>query len=508
MMKTFLPAAILALCVASSYADIKLPAIFSDHMVVQSGTEIPVWGWAEQGEAVTVTLGDQSASATTDAQGKWTVKLGKLQAADEPQTLTVKGANTLVVKDVLVGEVWLASGQSNMAFLFSRGEYPEPVRQEANLPKLRVFTVKQNSTRTPQQDCEGAWVIASPETVADFSAVAYFFGQELYNELKAPVGMIVSAWGGTDIAAWTSEEVQLPNSKLKANLRMWEEQEKNYDPVKAKAAHEKQTEAWKKKVAAAKAANQPLSRRPSLKKQPSIDQNHPANLFNGMIAPLIPYALRGAIWYQGEHNCSSLEKASLYAEQLPMLIQDWRTRWGHDLAFAWVQLPNFEQKAFRPLVREAMLKTLAVKNTGMAITTDIGEPNDNHPKNKPEVGRRLSLWALGTVYHKPVASTSGPLPLICEAREGHIAITFKHADEGLVAKGSELKGFEIAGADKVWKPATAKIAADEVLVSSPEVPKPAAVRYSWSSNPVGNLYNGAGLPASPFRTDDWEVTAN
>jgi hypothetical protein len=476
-------------------------------MVVQANAEIPVWGWAEQGEAVAVTLGDQSSFATTDAQGKWAVKLGKLKAAAEPLTLSVKGANTLVVKDVLVGEVWLASGQSNMAFQFSRGEYPEPVRQEANLPELRVFTVKQNSTRTPQTDCEGSWVLASPETVANFSAVAYFFGQELHNELKTPVGMIVSAWGGTDIAAWTSEEVQLPNSKLKANLAKWEEQEKSYDPVKAKAAHEKQLEAWKKKVTAAKNANQSLPRRPTLKKQPSLDQNHPANLYNGMIAPLIPYALRGAIWYQGEHNCSSLEKASLYAEQLPLLIQDWRTRWGHDLAFAWVQLPNFEQNGFRPLVREAMLKTLAVKNTGMAITIDIGEAKDNHPKNKAEVGRRLSLWALGAVYHKPVATTSGPLPLVREVRDNHIAITFKHADEGLVAKGSELKGFEIAGLDKVWKPATAKIAGDEVLVSNPEVAKPAAVRYSWASNPDGNLYNGAGLPASPFRTDDWEVTA-
>ncbi|MDZ4287254.1 MAG: sialate O-acetylesterase [Prosthecobacter sp.] len=506
-MKPLFPVTILCLLATWARADVKLPAIFSDHMVLQAGAEVPVWGWAEPGEAVTVSVADQTMTATTDAQGKWTAKLGKLKAGDEPQTLTIKGANTLVVKDVLVGEVWLASGQSNMAFTFKSGAYPERMSQEANLPKIRVFTVKQHSTRTPQTNCEGSWIIASPETVGNFSAVAYFFGQELHNELKAPVGMVVSSWGGTDIAAWTSEEVQTPNPALKAQLEAWKASEKTYDPVKAKALNDKQIEAWNKKVAAAKKAGNSFPRKPSLKRQPSLDQNHPGNLYNGMIAPLIPYALRGAIWYQGEHNCSSVEKAKLYATQLPLLVQDWRTRWGQEFPFAWVQLPNFEQAAFRPLVREAMLKSLAIKNTGMAVTIDIGEAKDNHPKNKPEVGRRLSLWALGTVYGKAVPAISGPLPLIREVRENHIAVTFKHANEGLVAKGAELKGFEIAGADRVWKPATAKIAGDEVLISNPEVPKPAAVRYSWASYPDGNLYNGAGLPASPFRSDDWEVTA-
>jgi hypothetical protein len=216
--------------------------------------------------------------------------------------------------------------------------------------------------------------------------------------------------------------------------------------------------------------------------------------------------MQGAIWYQGEHNCSTLEKAKLYATQLPLLIQDWRARWGKELPFAWVQLPNFEQKGFRPVVREAMLKSLNVKNTGMAVTIDVGEANDNHPKNKPEVGRRLSLWALGTVYGVEVPAISGPLPLIREVRGSTIAVTFKHTNEGLVAKGGELKGFQIAGPDKVWKPAQAKIVGDEVILSNPEVSTPAAARYAWSANPEASLYNGAGLPASPFRTDDWDPT--
>jgi hypothetical protein len=228
-------------------------------------------------------------------------------------------------------------------------------------------------------------------------------------------------------------------------------------------------------------------------------------LFNGMIAPLIPYALRGAIWYQGESNCSTLERATLYKIQLPALIEDWRGRWGSDFPFAWVQLPNFSREDFRPQVREAMLQSLRLKSTGMAITIDVGESGDQHPKNKRDVGQRLAYWALGDVYGVSVPSTSGPLPDGHALRGTELSLNFRHADGGLIAKDDgALRGFEIAGEDRQWKPAAARIEGSSVIVSNPEVSSPTAARYSWANDPHGNLYNGAGLPASPFRTDDWK----
>ncbi|HEX3655019.1 MAG TPA: sialate O-acetylesterase [Pirellulales bacterium] len=485
-------------------ADVKLPGIFSDHMVLQASAAVPVWGWAEPGENVTVSIAGQSQTCQADKDGKWTVKLSQLKPNDEPQTVTVQGKNTVTVNDVLVGEVWLASGQSNMAFLVSRGMNAEEEKSAANFPHLRMFTVTRSPQRTPQADCTGQWEACSPETVGNFSAVAYFFGRELHQRLGVAVGLINSSYGGTDIAAWTSLDAQSKSPELQAQIDKWVRADAAYDFAQAKATDEKQLAAWKKKVAQAKAAGKPAPRKPSQSGQPGQDPNFPANLYNGMIAPLIPYALRGAIWYQGEHNTSRLELAELYAQQLPLLVEDWRSRWGSDFPFAWVQLPNFERKDFRPLVREAMLQSLRVKKTGMAVTVDIGEPNDNHPKNKQEVGRRLALWALGTVYGQKVPATSGPLPAGRKIRGSEVVLSFEHTDGGLVAKGGELKGFQIAGEDKVWKPAQAKIEGTEVVVSNPEVKQPVAVRYAWASNPDGNLYNGAGLPASPFRTDDWK----
>ena len=501
-------AAFVTLLLAASLAraEVRLPALFSDHMVIQSGGLVPVWGTADPDEEITVSLGKRLQSTRAGADGKWMVNLPKLKPGGEALTLTVKGKNTLTVNDVLVGEVWLASGQSNMEFPFHNGGYSEAVHEEANLPQLRMFTVKRQSTRSPRQECEGAWVVCNPKSVESFSAVAYFFGQELHQALKVPVGLIASSWGGTDIASWTSEEAQAKVPELKSKLDAWKTSQEHYDAAKAKEQWDKDMAQWKEQAAKAKAEGAQPPRRPLLRVQPDLDPNHPANLYNGMIAPLIPYAFQGVIWYQGEHNCGSLESAKLYATQLPLLVEDWRARWGRELPFAWVQLPNFEQKGFRPVVREAMLKSLKVKNTGMAVTIDIGEANNNHPKNKAEVSRRLSLWALGTVYHEEVPSISGPVPLLREVHGDHIAVTFDHADEGLVAKGGQLKGFQIAGEDKVWKTAVAKIAGAEVLISHPEITKPVAARYAWAANPEANLYNGAGLPATPFRTDDWDPT--
>lgn len=488
-------------------ADVTLPALFSDHMVVQADVNVPVWGWAEAGEEVTISLAGQKVTTKTGEDGRWKTNLPPMKSQVEPLTLTVEGHNRLLIQDVLIGEVWLASGQSNMAFLFSRGEYPQAETDAAALPQIRMFTVKAQSTRTPQEHCEGTWQVASPETVQAFSAVAWFFGKDLHGRLKVPVGLIHSSWGGTDIAAWTSEEAQAQVPTLKKQMEDWAQKAAVFNADKAKADHAKRVTAWKAQLAKAKAEGKPLPRGPRAEVHPDVYQNRPGNLYNGMISPLLPYALRGAIWYQGEHNCATVEKATLYATQLPLMIQDWRARWGKELPFAWVQLPNFEQTSPRPLVREAMLKSLSVPNTGMAVTIDVGEANDNHPKDKKTVGGRLALWALARVYAVDVPAWSGPLPAGHEVRSSDVVLSFDHAVNGLEARGGELKGFMIAGADKVWKTAQARIEGDKVRVSSAEVVTPVAVRFSWASNPDGNLFNGAGLPATPFRTDDWEITA-
>lgn len=487
--------------------ELTLPAILSDHMVLQADTIVPIWGWAVPHEQVTVSFNGVSKTIKADVAGKWMIRLGKFKASATPTELVVKSAaKSITIKDVLVGEVWLASGQSNMAYMFSRGQYPEEQRQAAALPELRMFTVRQHAQRALQADCEGSWVVASPDTVAAFSAVAYFFGRELHLALKQPVGMINSSWGGTDIAAWTSLDPQLKVPALKTKYAQWVEDDAVFDADAELARWLRADEVWKKRVKAAKAAGTTPPSRPKLNRQPARDPNHPANLYHGMIAPLLPYALRGVIWYQGEHNCPTLEKATLYKTQLPMLVADWRARWGNpDLPFAWVQLPNFEHVGYRPLVREAMLQSLKVPHTGMAITVDIGEPNDNHPRNKQGVGQRLSLWALGTVYQKKVPAVSGPLLKAHMVENGKVVLTFDHANDGLVVRDAPLKSFLIAGKDQQWKPATAVLEGDRVIVSSPEVPSPVAVRYGWESSPVCNLFNGAGLPASPFRTDTWPL---
>jgi sialate O-acetylesterase len=324
----------------------------------------------------------------------------------------------------------------------------------AKLPLIRSFNEASQSSAKTQADSSGKWAVCSPETVGTFSATLYFFGRELHRELKVPVGIINSSVGGTPIESWIAAEVKKPQ---------------------------------KKKATATEA------------------KNNTGGLFNGKIAPLIPFALRGVLWYQGEANTHP-GKGALYQNQLTLLVTDWRKRWNDELPFAWVQLPNFNRPGEGwSLVREAMLKSLHLPKTGMAIAVDLGDAKDIHPKNKQEVGRRLSLWALGTVYQQKVPAISGPLPAGHEIKGDKIIVTFKHTDGGLAAKDGSLTGFLIAGADKQWKPAQAVIDGGKVIVSSPEVTKPAAVRYAWASVAVCNLFNGAGLPASPFRTDTWPV---
>lgn len=504
--------ALAALVAPSAFADVRLPAIFSDHMVLQQNTAIKIWGWADPLETVVVRIGGQVEGTAADKDGKWSVKLPKKFKAGEKLALVVKGAkNTLTVNDVLVGEVWLCSGQSNMAMTVDRSKDFDNEKAHANFPKIRMFTVARNPQLTPQADCQGKWEICSAATVGHFSAAGYFFGRDLHQQLNVPVGLINSSYGGTAVEAWTSMEVQSKLPEYKTIVEPWDKlTAKPYDEKTALANYDRQVAAWKENVQKAKAANKAAPRGPAKPVDPRWSQNYPANLYNGMIAPIVGYAIRGAIWYQGESNASKTF-AHLYGLQLATMIKDWRTRWGGEFPFAWVQLPDYHAPQKEPVentgwttVREEMLKTLKVPHTGMAITLGLGEAGDIHPKNKQEVGHRLALWALDDVYEHEALPASGPLPVSHRIRGRDIIVTFKETNGGLRSTDKALKGFAIAGADKKFVWADARIEGDKVIVSHPAVPKPVAVRYAWADNPVWSLINGAGLPATPFRTDNWK----
>jgi sialate O-acetylesterase len=473
---------------SSARADVKLPAIFSDHMVFQQDVAVPLWGWANPGEQVSVSFAGQKKTVQTGADGVWNVKIAKLAAGGQPQTLTVQGKNTVKIEDVLVGEVWLCSGQSNMAMNVARAKDFEREKAAAQLPQIRMFKESSGGATVPQSKCSGRWEICAPESVGGFSATAYFFGREIHKALGRPVGLINSSVGGTPIESWTSQEAQKSVPELQPLFQTWADKEASWDPAKAQANFEKQQAAWKQAVARAKAKGKTPPRPPRKPSEPRLDNHSPGNLFNGKIAPLIPYAIRGAVWYQGESNAGD---GQLYGIQLPLLIRDWRSRWGEgEFPFAWVQLPNFHAPQREPvedsgwvLVQEGMLKTLRLPNTGMAITVDVGEAGNIHPTNKQAVGHRLALWALAKVYGQPGPSC-GPIPR-GQRIEGHqIIVSLEHCDGGLTAKGDKLKGFAIAGADKKWVKADAQIQGDMVVVSSPEVPQPVAVRYAWPPTPT------------------------
>jgi sialate O-acetylesterase len=509
-------AAALIVVTSNTRAEVTLPAIFGDHMVLQCDTRVPVWGWAEPGEQVTVTA-TVAAAATArsaarssaqihtvraDGSGRWQIKLQPLQAGDRVE-LTIRGRNTITLRDVLVGEVWLGSGQSNMAMTVNRAKDFDQEQAAATLPRIRMFKEESGPAPAAQTTGKGRWVICSPETVGGFSATLYFFGREIHRVLNVPVGLINSSVGGTPIESWIAPEAQRASRELEPFFAAAARENAAAASEAAVKKYERDLARWTEEVKKARAEKQPLPRKPRDPREVAARKGDIGGLFNGKIAPLIPYAIRGALWYQGEANCTPA-KAPFYEHQLKLLVTDWRARWGYEFPFAWAQLPNFGGPGRDwPTVREAMRNALALPHTGMAITIDIGEKDDIHPKNKQEVGRRLSLWALGTVYGKKVPATSGPLPAGHEVRGHDIIVRFQHTDGGLIAQGGQLQGFVIAGADKQWKPAVARIERDTVIVSSPEVKLPAAVRYAWENFPTCNLYNGAGLPASPFRTDNW-----
>ena len=641
-------------------AEVRLPALIGDNMVLQRGLKVRIWGNADPREKITVIFEKTSLHTVADTRGGWEVWLPPLKAGG-PFDLTIKGANVLTVKNILVGEVWLCSGQSNMEWpLVNTLDSAEAVKN-ANYPQIRLFTVAKQTSASPLTDLEGRWVVTTPDEAAHFSAVGYFFGRELHQQLKVPVGLIDSSWGGTPAEAWTSHEAlvsvpllrpildryrsslnPLPITKetyVRA-LAQWEEKNLHVDPGNKGEASgyadpatstadwnkidlPKQIETagllvdgaiWFRRVvevpeswsgkdlvlnlppiddhdityfngtkigsigretpnsymvarkyvvpgslvhsgpnviairvfdsageggfspggamsieAAGSAVSDVISlrgtwdykvelalepKRPDWSTRPEAagvsNQNNPSFLYNAMIAPLVPFAIRGVIWYQGESNAG---RAFQYRTLFPALIRDWRKAWGRDFPFYFVQLANWRARKAEPSesdwaeLREAQLMTLGAPQTGMAVTIDIGDENDLHPRNKLDVARRLAAWALAKTYGRSVI-VSGPLFDRFSIEGNKVLIRFKHAAGLKTIDGGPVKGFAIAGADRRFVWAEARIEGRTVIVSSPSVPRPVAVRYGWADSPIVNLSNKAGLPASPFRTDDWPgVTA-
>ena len=466
--KSWLFLTILSLPLFSAFptiaAGLKLPAVFGDNMVLQQGQLVPLWGLAEKGAEVTVTLAGQSVSAKADEQGKWKVALAKLTTGG-PHDLTIKsGSESRTIKNILVGEVWVCSGQSNMEMGVGIAKDAKKEIEAANYPKIRLFTVEKKNVPAPADDCKGHWAECSPATLGKdgwggFSASAYYFGRELHKQLNVPIGLIHTSWGGTPAELWTS----------------------------AKA----------------------------LEAEPKLKGVRGSGLYNGMIAPLIPFAVRGAIWYQGEANVG---RALQYQTLLPTMIKNWRTDWAQgDFPFYIVQIAPFHYNRPgkdgkidpRNLERcaelwEAQLLThKSVSNTGLVVTTDIGELKDIHPHNKQEVGRRLALWALAKTYGREVAF-SGPIYKSSSVEGDKVRLAFDYADGIKSSDGKPLTFFTIAGEDQKFVPAEAKIDGSTVAVSAKEVAKPVAVRFGWREDATPNLVNAAGLPASPFRTDSFK----
>ncbi|MGZ0172292.1 MAG: sialate O-acetylesterase [Planctomycetales bacterium] len=516
----------LAVCALTSAAsaNVRLPKIFSNHMLLQRGLEAPVWGWADAGEEVSVQFAGQTESATADSNGKWHVCLASLEASSEGRSLVVEGKNTITLTDVLVGDVWICSGQSNMEWATRSVINAAEEIKAANYPNIRLFDVPGHTTAaTSQSDVSGgAWQRCNPGSVANFSAVGYFFGRHFHRETGVPVGLLGTNWGGTRIEPWTPPVGFRSVPELKAIADRVDKFDPTTDAGKATwDAHLKNVEAWIAKT------------RTSLKEATGVDNapktpgftggGDPTAIYNSMVHGLAPYGVRGALWYQGESNGN---EGVSYFHKMQALINGWRKVWGQGdfpLYFYFVQLADFQQPNDNPAggdgwarLREAQLQSLTIPHTGMAVITDIGAANDIHPRNKQDVGHRLALWALRDVAKKDVVP-SGPLFKEIKVEGSAIRVHFEHAANGLIVglrkKGLEptaevkdgtLKRFAIAGEDKQWHWADAKIDGDTVVVSSKEVPKPVAVRYGFTMNPEGaNLYNKEGLPASPFRSDDW-----
>jgi sialate O-acetylesterase len=492
-------------------AEVKVAPLFRDHAVLQRDRPVPVWGDAEPGEEVRVRFRGAEVRTTAGADRHWSVLIGPLAASGTGAELVVTGKNTITLQDVVVGDVWLCSGQSNMEFTVARAQNAKEEMAGADFPLVREIRVRQLVADMPAADvATSGWRLTTPENVRGFTAVGYFFAREIHRATGVPVGLVNSSYGGTRIEAWMSTAAFARDPAFARTLEEW--REGNVIPyAQRKAEYDASLETWQAGEAAAKAAG-PQAHEAFLKEHrrpaaPMTPQQGPSVLFNGMINPLVPYALRGVLWYQGESNAwagvGEHRPAMEYRRQFPALIETWREHFARpDLPFYWVQLAGYGTSHDWATLRESQTRALSLPNTGQALAIDVGEDGDIHPRNKQEVGHRLALIARAKTYGEAI-EFSGPV-LNSARRDGKTwRVQFDHAEGGLVARGEGVTSLELAGADRVFHPATARIEGDALIVSSEEVSEPVAVRYAWRSYPAANLYNRAGLPAVPFRTDDW-----
>jgi len=475
-------------------ADVRLPALIGDHMLIQQDMPVHLWGWADTGEEVTAAIGGNSASTTAGEDGRWSLYLNPLPAGG-PHRIEIRGKNRIEVDDALVGEVWVGSGQSNMVWPVERSNNAEKEIAAANDGRIRLFKVKLETADEPKEDVEGEWMVCSPQTVASFSGAGYFFARHLRAELQRPVGIIQSAWGGTPAQAWTPIESLDSDPALHVFVDDWRRVLDEYP--RAQKRFEAAQEAWEKK-------GDQKAPRPRAPLGPG-HHHQPAALYNAMIAPLTPYPIRGVIWYQGENNAGR-NQGYEYRRLFRTMIEDWRAKWGvGPFPFLWVQLANYGRAAEDsqwPELREAQSMALGLTNTGQAVTIDIGESDDIHPKNKQDVGTRLALAARAVAYGDQKVVYSGPVFRQMTAEGDKLRLWFDHVGGGLVGK-SGLEGFQVAGPDGRFHVADAVIDGQTVVVSSPHVEHPVAARYGWHRDPKATLFNREGLPASPFRTDQW-----
>ena len=496
------------------HAEVTLPRVIGSNMVLQRDMQVPIWGWATPGEVVTLTLsaeaeGVEPVSTTVvaaNAEGNWQAELPAM-AAGGPYTLKITGINTIELTNVLFGEVWVCSGQSNMQWSVRASKDSEAEIAAANYPTIRLFYVPRVAAGLLQKDVAADWHETTPETIENFSAVAYYFGRKLYKNLDVPIGLINTSWGGTRIEPWTPlvgfDSVPALASIFK-EVRAVQTNYRVQLPEKMK-----ELEAWIAETRKALETGTRLKRMPE-NRHPLRHQQRPTALYNGMVHPIIPYAIRGALWYQGESN---LRDGMLYHEKMKALINGWREVWEQgNFPFYFVQLAPFNYGGrnanpfFLPQIWEAQTATLALPNTGMAVTTDIGNLRDIHPRNKQEVGRRLALWALAKTYGRDDVTHSGPLYRSMTVEGNTIRLAFYHAGigSGLMSRDEKpLTWFEIAGEDKQFVEARATIDGNTIIVSSDAIENPAAVRFGWHQSAEPNFVNKEGLPASPFRTDSW-----
>jgi sialate O-acetylesterase len=497
-MKHFFLFVALLCATAASAQETKLAPIFNDHMVLQRDLPATIWGTGKTDDKLTIEFAGQRQTTTVDKDGHWQVALKPLAASTESRDLTVRsaaGQPAAKITDVLVGEVWIGSGQSNMEWTLNRTANAQDAAAKAGDPLLRLFTVARIASPTPVREVTGQWAACTSSNVLSFSAVNYYFGRDLRRALNVPVGLITTAWGGTPAQAWTPREAMLAEPALQGMVEKEDQALAAYDPAKAEEQYQAALAKWKQDAEKAKAENKPAPRQPRKPAKPGAGAGSPAALYNGMVAPLVPLTCRGVIWYQGEANNKAADQ---YRILFPTMIKSWRQAFGRDFPFLFVQIAPFD--GMSPEIRDAQLFTWrTVPGTAMTVITDHGEAGNIHPVAKEPVGARLALAARALAYGEKI-TYSGPLFDKVQFHGQRAILSFQHTGTGLVAKDGPLHGFEIAGNGTNFVPAVATIEGHQVIVQSEQVAEPKAVRYGWANVPEVNLFNQEGLPATPFHT--------